>query len=287
MVDSTDREILLEAADGQALGRVGPVSVSQASRTEFPDQLVAAVLSIEDRRFYEHWGIDAVGIMRAVFRNYSSGTVVQGASTITQQLVKLRVVGSARTLDRKLREAIAAVWLETQLSKDEILTRYLNGVYMGAGAQGLPAAAKLYFDKSLPDLTLAESAMLAGLIKAPSRLNPFNDAEAARRRRDAVLDAMVENGSVTQGVAEQAKQSPVRLAQQSLQAKTAPWFSDWVAQEAQEVSGAFSGTMRMGTTLDPTLQDLAERVVADGLAASSKLNVSQAALVALRPDSSA
>ena len=97
---------------------------------------------------------------------------------------------------------------------------------------------------------------------------------------------MVENAAVTQGVAERAKQSPVKLAQQSLQAKTAPWFSDWVAQEAQEVSGAFSGTMRMGTTLDPTLQDLAERVVADGLAASSKLNVSQAALVALRPDGS-
>ncbi len=286
MVDATNREILLEASGGQALGRVGPLSLSQAPREEFPDQLVSAVLSIEDRRFYDHWGIDAVGIVRALSRNYSSGTIVQGASTITQQLVKLRVVGNGRTLDRKLREAIAAVWLETQLSKDEILTRYLNGVYMGGGAQGLPAAAKLYFDKGLSDLTLPESALLAGLIKAPSRLNPFNDAEGARQRRDVVLDAMVESGSVTQSVAEPAKQSPVKLARQPLQAKTAPWFSDWVAQEAREISGAFSGTMRMRTTLDPALQELAERAVANGLASSSKLNVSQAALVAMRPDGS-
>src|SRR5688572_15035915 len=143
---------------------------------------------------------------------------------------------------------------------------------MGGGAQGLPAAAKLYFDKGLSDLTLPESALLAGLIKAPSRLNPFNDAEGARQRRDVVLDAMVESGSVTQSVAEPAKQSPVKLARQPLQAKTAPWFSDWVAQEAREISGAFSGTMRMRTTHDPALQELAERAVANRLASNSKLD---------------
>ena len=138
--EGNEQSIVLEAADGQPLGRVGPLKVSHAARAEFPPTLVAAVLSIEDRRFYQHWGIDPIGIGRAATRNYGSGRIVEGGSTITQQLVKLRLVGNQRTFGRKLREALTAVWLEMRLEKDEILTRYLNSVYMGAGAQGIPAA---------------------------------------------------------------------------------------------------------------------------------------------------
>jgi 1A family penicillin-binding protein len=284
MVDVSEREILLEAADGRPLGRVGPLKISNAERNEFPEQLVAAVLSIEDRRFYSHWGVDLVGILRALLRNYDSGSIVQGGSTITQQLVKLRIVGSERTFARKLREALAAIWLERHLTKDEILTRYLNSVYMGSGAQGVPAAAKLYFNKKLKDLSLLENATLAGLIKAPSRSNPVADIEAARQRARVVLDAMVETGAIDAAAAEKVKALPLALAHPILESPAAPWFSDWVAQEAQQVSGSFSGTMRMRTTLDPRLQEQAERAVASGLAKGARLNVSQASLVAMRPD---
>lgn len=284
IVNVSEREILLEAADGQALGRVGPLKISTASREEFPEQLVAAVLSIEDRRFYDHWGIDIVGVLRAASRNYSSGEIVQGGSTITQQLAKMRIVGSERTMARKLREALAAVWLEAHLSKDAILTHYLNSVYMGAGAQGLPAAAKLYFNKTLAELSLPESALLAGLIKAPSRFNPLQDFEGARQRAAVVLDAMVDNEAIDRQAAENAKSASITLTYPALHAQNAPWFSDWVAQEAQDVAGAFSGTIRMRTTLVPQLQERAERVLADALTRSSDGNVSQGALVAMRPD---
>jgi membrane peptidoglycan carboxypeptidase len=164
----SDRAIALEAADGKPLGRVGPLKISDASREEFLRQLVLAVICIEDRRFYEHWGIDLPGIVRAARRNFDAGTIVEGGN-ITQQLVKLQIVGNQRTFARKLREAFLAMWPEMRLSKDEILTRYLNNIYMGAGAQGVPAAARLYFDKRPSELTLPEAALLAGLIKAPSR----------------------------------------------------------------------------------------------------------------------
>ena len=147
--------VLVEAANGEQLGRVGPLSFS-AQRAELPDPLVKAVLSIEDRRFFSHWGIDPWGIARATLTNWSAGAVVEGGSTITQQLVKIQLVGNDRTLDRKLREAFTALWLGLRLNKDEILTRYLNSVYLGAGAYGMPAAARIYFDKSLSELTLSE-----------------------------------------------------------------------------------------------------------------------------------
>ena len=154
--------LLVEARNGEALGRVGPLANS-VRRQDFPDMLVRAVLSIEDRRFYGHWGIDPWGIARAMRANWAAGDVVEGGSTITQQLAKMEVVGGERSLHRKLREALTAVWLELRLGKEEILTRYLNTVYLGAGAHGMSAAARMYFDKSLSKLTLAEAALLAGL----------------------------------------------------------------------------------------------------------------------------
>src|SRR5437867_4127029 len=180
--DAARPALLLEAADGDALGRVGSLKLADAARQDFPDRLVQAVLSIEDRRFYSHFGIDPVGIGRALRRNAEAGEIVEGGSTITQQLVKMRILGNDRTFARKLREALTAIWLELRLGKEEILTRYLNNVYLGGGAHGMPAAARLYFDKRLDELSVAEAAMLAGLIKAPSQYNPLRDPEGARDR---------------------------------------------------------------------------------------------------------
>ena len=255
--------------------------------TNFLQHVVNAVLSIEDRRFYQHWGIDWFGIARASARNYWAGTIVEGGSSITQQLAKLRIVGRERTFGRKLREAFGATWLEMRLSKDEILTRYLNSVYLGGGAQGFPAGAKLYFNKNLADVTLSEAAMLAGLIKAPSRFNPLHNPTAAYSRAAIVLDAMAGQWCHPPRGG-QAKPKPTQQCSPRVASESEPttWFSDWVAAEAQDVSGRFARSMRAQTTLVPELQELAERTVNQVLDQYADRKVSQGALVAMRPDGS-
>jgi len=279
-----EKAILLETADGKPLGQVGPLQTSNSTRNEFPAHLVGAVLSIEDRRFYEHWGVDLIGIARAASRNYASGKILEGGSTITQQLAKLRLVGNQRTFARKLREAFAAVWLETRFDKDAILTSYLNSVYMGAGAQGMPAAAELYFNKRPSQLTLSEAALLAGMVKAPSRFNPLQNLGAARARAAVVLRAMVDNKQIDATAAEDALAHPAVLHPPAVAAESASWFSDWVAQEARDVTGNFAGRLRVRTTLNPQMQDIAEQVVNGALRENARHKVSQAALVAMRPD---
>jgi penicillin-binding protein 1A len=277
--------LLLEAANGEALGRVGPLKMADAARTDFPDVLVNAVTSIEDRHFYSHGGFDLGGIVRAFRRNAAAGTIVEGGSTITQQLVKMRFLGHERTMPHKLREALVATWLDAHLGKDEILTRYLNSVYLGNGAYGMAAAARLYFDKRPSDLTLPEAAMLAGMIRAPSRDNPLQNPEAARERTEVVIDAMRDNGVIDAVTAKDAKAQPavLHLSRQTLRAGT--WFADWIAREAAEVPGSFSGHIRRRTTLMPDLQKLAERSVNEVLARQgAERHVAQAALVAMRPD---
>jgi penicillin-binding protein 1A len=277
--------LLLEAADGDALGRVGSLKLADAAREDFPDRLVQAVLSIEDRRFYSHFGIDPIGIVRALRRNAEAGEIVEGGSTITQQLVKMRIVGNERTLTRKLREALTAIWLDLRLGKDEILTRYLNNVYLGGGAHGMPAAARLYFDKRLDELNLAEAAMLAGLIKAPSQYAPLRDLEGARDRAALVIDAMVTNGAIEPQAAAGAKANPATLHPTTEASQAGSWFADWVGREAASVTGSFTRSVRVRTTLDPRLQRLAEDVVNGALAGEgARAGASQAALVALRPD---
>jgi penicillin-binding protein 1A len=178
---------VLEAANGEPLGRVGSLRVADVPLQEFPPILIKAVLSTEDRRFYDNIGIDPVGILRAAFANRAAGGIVQGGSTITQQLVRLQYLDNDRTYVRKLREALTAIWLGAHLSKNEILTRYLNRVCLGEGAYGMAAAARLYFGKRPADLTLPEAAMLAGLIKAPSELNPLRRLGAAQEPQRALL----------------------------------------------------------------------------------------------------
>jgi 1A family penicillin-binding protein len=277
--------IVLEAADGKAFARKGAIRVPDAERKDYPAVLVNAVTSIEDRRFYHHWGIDLAAIFRAAGRDLSAGEIVQGGSTITQQLVKLLLHDDERSFGRKLREAVIALWLERQLSKDEILTRYLNSVYLGGGAVGMPTAARMLFGKKPAELTLPEAAMLAGLIKAPSQLSPLKSLNPAQARAALVLDAMVDAGAIDKATAEDAKLHPATLKLDEDPSATGSWFGDWVFDQATALAGSRSGPMRLRTTLDPRLQALAEATIKDALAGPAKATgVSQAALVAMRPD---
>jgi penicillin-binding protein 1A len=282
---STERVILLETADGQPLARKGLFRAPDKSLKELPPHLIDAVISIEDKQFYTHSGIDPAAMVRALGRNIQSGGIVQGGSTITQQLAKILYLDRQRTLTRKFREIVLALWLETKLSKEEILTRYLNNVYLGAGATGVPAAALTYFGKDASDLTVPESALLAGLIVAPSYLNPRQNPEAARERSALVIDAMVANGRLDVAGATAAKNHAVRLVSKPVGLHAGTWFADWVYREAVDLAGPFQGTLRVRTTLIPTLQALAEKAVSNALARQGKANgVTQAALVAMLPD---
>ena len=277
--------LIVEAANGAPLGRIGPLTSPDTPLADFPPVLINAVISIEDHRFYRHFGIDPLGILRAAHRNMAAGGIVEGGSTITQQLVKMRYVGDNRTYTRKLREAFAAVWLEAHIGKQEILRRYLDGIYLGAGAYGMAAAARLYFDEEPRDLTLAQAAMLAGLIQAPSQFNPLSHLDAAQARAATVLDAMVANGAIDAQAAQAAKAAP---AVPKLSARLAParsWFTDWVGTQAPGAIGSRAGTVRLRTTLMPDVQRLALDILNRALATQGRrLGISQGALLAMRPD---
>ena len=280
--------VILEAADGQELGRKGPIRAAPAARSEFPQFLVDAVIATEDRRFYDHSGIDPRGIARALIRNLHAGGVKEGGSTITQQLVRVMNGEDERTVRRKFREALLALWIERKLSKDEILTRYLNNVYLGSGITGVSAAARAYFDKPVRQLSLQECALLAGIIKAPSVLNPLRNLAEARKRAEIVLDAMVADGRLDPARADEAKRRPANLNPGRLAALPPSWFADWTHEEALKIAASgqsTADTIRARTTLVPELQKLAERVASAAIARQGmQKGVRQVALVALRPD---
>ncbi|MBY2995904.1 PBP1A family penicillin-binding protein [Rhizobium leguminosarum] len=277
--------VVLETADGAPLVRQGPYQGPYARYDQFPPNLIDAVLSIEDRRFMDHFGIDPMGIGRALLRNLEAGSVVEGGSTITQQLIKLQYLDSDRTIKRKVQEVVIAVWLEWKLGKREILTRYLNSVYLGAGATGMPAAARIYFNKDIGGLSLSESAMLAGLLRAPSQWNPIDNFEGARQRSMVVLDAMAANGKITTPQLEEAKTSFARLQPTTPTPRSGSWFADWISPQASEIAGSSPGSTAVRTTLVPRLQQIAEKVVKRALDSEGKtVGASQAALVAMTPD---
>jgi 1A family penicillin-binding protein len=277
--------IVLEAADGTPISQSGGSYLGPVTREELPEHLVEAVLAIEDRRFYEHIGVDAFGIFRAAVRNISAGGIVQGGSTITQQLAKVLFLTPEQTMRRKLQEAAIATWLDTRLTKDEILTKYLDSVYFGAGATGISAAAKTYFNKVVRDLNVAESAMLAGLIRAPSKLNPVADLDASRERAGLVLQAMVDAGFITREEALPAALNPAAPVHSATITQTGSWFGDWVSANATSALGPLAGSARIRTTLQPAMQQAAEKVVGDMLArAGAEQGASEAALVAMTLD---
>ncbi|MBY5748779.1 PBP1A family penicillin-binding protein [Rhizobium leguminosarum] len=277
--------VVLETADGAPLVRQGPYQGPYARYDQFPPHLIDAVLSIEDRRFMDHFGVDPRGIGRALLRNLEAGSVVEGGSTITQQLIKLQYLDSDRTIKRKIQEVVIAFWLEWKLGKAEILTRYLNSVYLGAGATGMPAAARIYFNKEIGALNLPESAMLAGLLRAPSQWNPIDNFEGARQRTLVVLDAMAANAKITEPQAAEAKTSFARLHPTTPTPRSGSWFADWISPQASEIAGSSPGSTTVRTTLVPRLQQIAERVVKRALDSEGKtVEASQAALVAMTPD---
>jgi penicillin-binding protein 1A len=283
--DTEAPSLVLEAVNGEPLGRVGPLKSSDLSREDFSSLVVKAIISSEDQRFFRHWGIDPEGILRALHRNLAAGAVVEGGSTITQQLVKIRLLRRSLSLIDKMREAFVAVWLERQLTKEEILTRYLNSVYMGNGAYGVSAAARLYFDKRPAELRLSEAALLAGVIRCPSRCNPVRDLSRARERANVVIDSMVASGVVDAAMARDAQAHPAVLNSSETVGRAGSWFADWVSREAANLIDPSSGNLLVRTTLNPQLQAIAEQSTNEVLAASGpERGASQAALVAMRPN---
>ncbi len=193
---------------GVEIGHRGARHDDSLTLEEMPDHLLKAVLATEDRRFYDHFGIDVIGTFRAVTVNARASGVVQGGSSLTQQLAKNLFLTNERSLDRKIKEAFLAIWLEQRLTKNEILKLYLDRAYMGGGTFGVAAAAEYYFGKSVRDVTLAEAAMLAGLFKAPTKYAPHVNLPAARARANDVLNAMVDAGFMTAGQVDSAKRNP-------------------------------------------------------------------------------
>ena len=268
---------------GHPIARRGDYKELPVTIAELPKYVPQAIISIEDRRFYSHWGIDPQGIARAMFRNAEAGGVSQGGSTLTQQLAKTSFLSSDRTIKRKLQEIIIAFYLESRLTKDQILSRYLSSVYFGEGAYGLRAAARTYFDRDPADLTVGQAAMLAGLVKAPSALAPSRHLERAQDRERVVLQAMVETGALTEQQADHV--APARFTPGRKAIPTGSYFADWVLPQARSsIDAGQYGDVRVATTLDPALQRAAERASADTLAGMKGANVHQAALVAMRPD---
>jgi penicillin-binding protein 1A len=273
--------VLLDSG-GKPIARRGDYKEEPVEIAKLPKYVPAALIAIEDRRFYDHLGVDPRGIARALTRNVQAGGVTQGGSTLTQQLAKTSFLSADRSIKRKLQEVIIAFWLEARLSKDEILSRYLSSVYFGDGAYGIRAASRVYFDTEPEDLTLGEAAMLAGLVQAPSRLAPSRHLEDAQERAELVLAAMVETGAITKKQADAAR--PARYTPGRKSIPTGSYFADWVLPEARASVDAGYGDVAVKTTLDRNLQKYAERAVADAIAANKGSNVTQAALVAMRPD---
>jgi penicillin-binding protein 1A len=271
-----DPALLLMSDDGHAIARRGAVKEAPVDVTKLNPLTPAAFVAIEDRRFYRHWGIDPRGIARAMFADMRGGGVRQGGSTITQQLAKTNFLSGDRTIKRKAQEVIIAFWLEAWLTKQQILSRYLSSVYFGDGVYGLRAAAHHYFNRDPEKLNLAQSAMLAGMVQAPSRLAPTHNLAGAQKRSELVLEAMADTGAISHERAESTR--PARPAVRYSRVPTGSYFADWIAPYAQQAQDPDFGEVKVGTTLDWTLQRLAERAVSRTPAGA------QAALVAMRPD---
>ncbi len=235
-----------------------------------PQALRDAVIATEDKRFYYHWGVDPIGIARATVQNYRRGRVVEGGSTITQQLTKVLFLTPDKSMERKLKEAVLALELERRYTKDRILEMYLNQVYFGHGAYGVEAAARTYYGKSVAELNVREAALLAGLPRAPTTYSPFEHSEAAKRRREVVLRRLVEYGALKDAEAKRLSRTDLGLIPPERRRTTGQYFLDYVQQTLEAKYGAdlvFKGGLNVYTTLSPTMQLAAEQSLRDGLKA--------------------
>ncbi|WP_265563892.1 transglycosylase domain-containing protein [Sphingomicrobium arenosum] len=268
--------MLFVSADGEAIARRGAIKDEPVDVTLLPAHVTNAFIAIEDRRFYSHWGVDPRGVARAAIANAQAGGVRQGGSTITQQLAKTAFLDGERTMTRKAREAIISLWLEAWLTKDDILSRYLSSIYFGDGVYGLRSAARHYFDRAPEELSVAEAAMLAGMVKAPSRLAPTRDLKGAQERSRIVLQEMADMGAITQ--AEASATASAQLRGRRARLPTGTYFADWVAPRARRSMEAGYGVTSVPTTLDADLQRIAVQATIN-----ANLGDRQVGFVAMRP----
>jgi penicillin-binding protein 1A len=276
--------IQIVGLDGKLLADRGEMPGTSVSLKDLPPYLPKAFMAIEDRRFYSHFGIDPIGLTRALVANALHRGVAQGGSTITQQLAKNLFLTHERTIWRKLQEAVLAIWIERKLSKNEIFELYLNRVYFGSGAYGVETAAQRYFGKPARDVKLGEAAMLAGLVKSPSRLAPSRNPDGAERRAQIVLASMADAGFIT----ENAAKTTIALGTPAIKpagAGTVNYVADWIMDVIDDLVGRVEEDIKVETTIDPMLQAAAEKALVEELAQKgAKLGVEQGALVAMTPD---
>jgi penicillin-binding protein 1A len=281
-LDDRPPNVTILAEDGTVLAERG-LRRGHVRLDTLPPYLVQAVLSTEDRRFYSHFGVDPLGLVRASFRNASAGGVVEGGSTITQQLAKNLFLSPKRTMMRKLEEVVYAIWLEQRFSKDEILELYLNRVYFGGGTYGVEAASRRYFGKSARAVTLSQAALLAGLLKAPSRYAPTRSVKAANARADEVLDNMVEAGFLSPDQARNASQQPLKLSAKGDDTGY-PYPVDFVAELLPEYVGEQDGDLIVDTTIDAGLQRVSQQALRQILEDEGpEANAEEGAVVVLDP----
>jgi penicillin-binding protein 1A len=269
---------------GRVLATRGDTSGPPLLLKELPPYLPQAFIAIEDRRFYSHYGVDPLGIVRALAMNLAHRGVSQGGSTLTQQLAKNLFLTQERTITRKLQELLLAFWLERKFSKQQILELYLNRVYFGAGAYGVEAAAQRYFGKSARQVTVAEAALLAGLVKSPSRLAPTRNPDGAERRAQIVLVAMADTGFITERMAQLAISHSPRILKQT-PGGSGNYVADWIMDVLNDLVGRVDADIVVETTIDSRLQAAAEKALVDELAQKGeKFAVGQGAVLAMTPE---
>ncbi|WP_157729321.1 transglycosylase domain-containing protein [Tumebacillus algifaecis] len=278
----------LVAADHSVLTNLvdGGENRLKVSLQDIPQSAIDAILSVEDQQFYNHGGFNPVGIARALWVDLKSGEVLEGGSTITQQLAKNLYLTQDKTIKRKLQEALHTLQLEMNYTKEEILEQYLNVIYYGQGAYGIEMAAQTYFDKPSKELTLAEASLLAGIPKGPNIYNPFFHFDAAKERQRIVLQLMVEEGKVTKQEADTAFATELKFAALKAPKGRAPYFTDYVSYQLKQVYGVsdddlYRGGLKIQTTLDPAMQKAAEDIVATHLKKHPDIQV---ALLSIDPN---
>ena len=270
----------ITAENGNEVKTFGSVYSEVIRLNELPSYVPDAIISTEDRRFYAHFGFDIVAFTRAMLTNIFMGRYAQGGSTITQQVAKNLFLTSQKNIKRKTQELLLAFWLEHKFSKEQILTLYLNRVYLGAGTYGIEAASQKYFQKSSRDMNLLEAAIIAGTLKAPSRYNPIASAERAKARAKVVLQNMVNNDALTERQMKYALTLPVG-EDKSYKVQGADYFADWVYREVNDYIGERDNDIYVYTTLDQKIQENAEKILREAVLAAKNRNVSEGAVVVL------
>lgn len=277
--------VIIKANNGEIVDRYGDIKGKIIDAKDLPPHVIQAILATEDRRFYDHFGMDLKGIARAFFVNISRGGFVQGGSTLTQQLAKNLFLTRDRTLKRKIQELMLALQLESELTKDEILSAYLNRVYLGSGAYGIDAAARVYFNKSAQELDIREAATIAGLLKAPSRYSPNNSPERAAARTKTVLQSMVDAGYTTEAQIASYKNLPPSPRRKPSSGESVRYYTDYIVDQLQDLMGPVDQDIIVETTMNTAIQnEMEESITKAILQYGPEKDVEQAAAAVMRLD---